>query len=429
MLSFFIALTLFDNGVFIFMKLFGLEIRRIKDADTTLPNESRAAGSFNYFSGMTVKQMLSNTTVASCVSLIADTIGMLSCNVYKKTGQGREKDTRPTLSYVLTKKPNFIDTPFIFKQTIMMHLLLRGNAFLFIGRNPDFSVKSLIPLDPDLVEIKFDSNGDVYYQYNYNGKSYKYTSDYILHIPAYRYNTIRGLSPMEYANHAARLGLTLDEYTNDSFDGGIHSKLLVTVPKEESKWSKEDSQKLVERLTAAYGGRENQNKPMVLSRGLTAQPLNMATNQDSQLTENRTFSEKEVAKIYRVPLYMLGKDDGKFTNNEQANTFFLQNTLGPWMVRIQQYLDRLLTYPFASDHYVEFDPDTMLRADYKSRLEAERNGLQSGIYTLNQIMDMENLPRVKEDWGDKHFMPVNLSTMDKIAAQPLQNVKENSNEG
>ena len=234
---------------------------------------------------------------------------------------------------------------------------------------------------------------------------------------------------MEYANHAARLGLTLDEYTNDSFDGGIHSKLLVTVPKEEAKWSKEDSQKLVERLTAAYGGRENQNKPMVLSRGLTAQPLNMATNQDSQLTENRTFSEKEVAKIYRVPLYMLGKDDGKFTNNEQANTFFLQNTLGPWMVRIQQYLDRLLTYPFASDHYVEFNPDTIMYADYKSRLEAERNGFQSGIYTLNQIMDMENLPRVKEEWGDIHFMPVNLSTIDKIAAQTLQDAKENSNEG
>lgn len=415
----------FNNGVFYFMKLFGLEVRRIADADTSLPNESRAAGYTNIYRAMTARELLSNTTVASCVSLIADSVALLSCNVYKKTAHGRERDDRPTLSYVLHKAPNFYDSPFTFKQTIMMHLLLKGNAFLFIARNFDYSVKSLTPLDPDLVDIKFDSAGDVYYEYRYNGKTYKYTTEHILHIPAYRYNTIRGLSPMEYANHAARLGLTLDEYTNDSFDGGIHSKLLVTVPKEEAKWSKEDSQKLVERLTAAYGGRENQNKPMVLSKGLTAQPLNMATNQDAQLTENRTFSEKEVAKIYRVPLYMLGKDDGKFTNNEQANTFFLQHTLTPWLVRIQEYFNRLLTYPFASDHYVEFDTDTMLRADYKSRLEAERSGLQSGIYTLNQILDMENLPRVKEDWGDKHFMPVNLSTMDKISAQPLSQAQNN----
>lgn len=410
------------------MKFLGLEIRKIKDADKDLPNVSRDAGYNNLFGNMSTVDLLSNSTVAACSFLLADSIAQLSTHVYQRTDTGRRRDDRPSLAYLLQTAPNFYDTPFTFKQTIMLHLALKGNAFIYTGRNPDFSVKILIPLDPSLVDIKFDSSGDVYYEYHKNGKTFKYTTDYILHIPAYRYNTIRGMSPIEYANHCAKLGLSLDQYTFDSFDGGIQNKLLVTVPKEETKWTKEESKKLTERLMSAYGGAENRNKPMVLSKGLTAQPLNLASNQDNQLAENRNFTEKEIAKIYRVPLYMLGKDDSKFTNQEQANTFFLQHTLTPWLVRIQQYFDRLLTYPFKYDHYVEFDTDTMLRADYASRIDGEIKGLHGGLYTLNQIMDMENLPRVKEDFGDKHFMPVNISTMDKIAVQPLDSDSANNAE-
>lgn len=406
------------------MKILGLEIRKA-DKNTDLPVVPRSAGNSNFWGQLSTPQLLSNTTVSSCVSLISDSIASLSCHIYKRTANGRMRDDRPNLAYLLHTAPNYYDTPFTFFQTIGLHLTLKGNAFIFIVRYWDYSVKALIPLDPDRVDIKFDEAGEIYFEYRApDNKTYKYSTEHILHIPAYRYNTIRGLSPMEYANHAARLGLTLDEYTNYSFDGGIHSKLLVTVPKEESKWTKEESEKLSERLMNAYGGKENSNKPMILSKGLTAQPLNLATNSDAQLSENRTFSEKEVAKIFRVPLYMLGKDDSKFTNQEQANTFFLQHTLTPWLVRIQQYFNRLLTYPFRDDHYIEFDTDSMLRADYKSRMEMYSKGLQSGIYTPNQIYDMENLPRTTEEWGNKHFMPVNISTTDKIANQQIPDSAE-----
>ena len=327
------------------------------------------------------------------------------------------RDDRPSLSYLLRKRPNFYDAPFTFKQTVTTDLLLDGNAFIFIGRNPDGSPKSLIPLPPEWVVIKFDDAGDVYYEYHYKGQIYKYTPDYVLHIPAYRFGTIRGVSPLAYSYHAARLGLTLDEYTNDSFDGGIHSKLLIEVPNDEKKFSKEDAQKLKERIMSAYGGREHANDPFIVANGMKASALNISSNADAQLAENRSYSEREVAKIFRVPLYMLGKDDSKFSNQEQANTFFLQHTLSPWVVREQQYLDRLLTYPFQNDHYVEFDTDTMLRVDYKSRMEMYIKGITNGVYTPNQIYERENLPKTKETWGDQHFMPVNLSTVDKIAAQ------------
>lgn len=407
------------------MKLLGLEVRKLSKADKDLPNQSRDAGQRYILSELSVKQQLMNNTVASCAFLLADTIGQLSCHVYKHDDYGRKRDTTSSLSYVLEKSPNFYDVPFTFKNTIVLHLALKGNAFIFIGRNSDYSVKSLTPLDPDLVDIKYDTQGDIYYEYRYNGKIYKYTSEHILHIPAYRYNTIRGLSPIQYAYLCVQLGVELEEYTFDQFDGGIQNKLMVKVPKEERNWTKEDSKKLKERIMSNYGGKENRTSPLILSKGLEATPLNLATNADAQLSENRIFSEKEVAKIYRIPLYMLGKDDSKFTNQEQAASFFLQNTLSPWLVRIQQYLSKLLVYPYKNDYYVEFDPSTLLRADYKTRIEGEIKGLHGGLYTPNQVLDMENLPRIKDDYGDKHFMPVNISTMDKIAQQTVEEAKSN----
>ena len=413
------------------MNFLGLEIRKagIK-ADKQLPSTSRPAerGSLLFSPNMGRGELMKNTTVSACVMLIADSIAQMTCNVYKKTDKGRIRDDRPNLSYLLRKRPNFYDAPFTFKQTVTTDLLLDGNAFIFVGWNPDGSPKSLTPLPPESVRIRFDDNGDVYYEYYYVGKIYKYRPDNVLHIPAYRFGVIRGVSPLAYAFHAAKLGLTLDEYTNDSFDGGVHSKLLIEVPVTEKKFDENDAQKLKERILSAYGGRSHANDPFIVANGMKASSLDLASNADAQLAENRTYSEREVAKIFRVPLYMLGKDDSKFTNQEQANTFFLQHTLNPWVVRLQQYLDRLLTYPYSSDHYVEFDTDTMLRADYKSRMEMYTKGLTNGVYTPNQIFERENLPKTSEAWGDQHFMPVNLSTVDKIAAQPVDDAKKNSKE-
>lgn len=396
------------------MKLFGIEIRKIRN-DTrhvVLPSSS-SGGMFYYSPRMSTGEMLANSTVNACVNIIADAVASLSLNVYRKGRNGRTRADNVELSRVLRRFPNYYDTPYTFKQQLMLHLLLKGNAFIFIERNTDYTVRALYPLDPDAVKVRMDESRDVYFEYTVDGHVYRYNTESILHIPAIRYNRLRGLSPMEYATHSAKTGLELEEYTQSYFDGGIHSKLLVTVPVESKNWTKDDSQKLTEQLLDAYGGNRNANKPLILSKGLTATPININGNSDSQLVENRKFSEKEIAKIFRVPLFMLGSEQSKFTNMEQANTNFLQHTLTPWIVRIQEYFNRLLPSDLQDTCYVEFDTDTMLRADYNTRMTNYVKGLQSGIYTLNQVLEMENLPKVKEDYADKHIMLENYKAMDE----------------
>lgn len=400
------------------MKLFGIEIRRVQNSTENIPDGYSAGGSlWHYAPTMSTSQLLSNTTVNACVNIIADAVAVLSCNVYKTTETGRIKDEKLSLSKLLKRNPNYYDTAFTFKQRIMMHLLLKGNAFIFVERNADYSPKALYALDPSCVDIKQDSEGEVYYEYRCNNTTYKYNSQKILHIPAIRYNSLRGLSPLEYASLSAQTGLALDEYTANFFNGGLQNKLIVEVPQDAQHWTKDDSQKLSERLVSAYGGADNAHKPLILTKGLKATPVSLAGNSDSQLVENRAYSEKEIAKIFRVPLFMLGSENSKFTNQEQANTYFLQHTLTPWLVRLQEYLDRLIVYPYKDTHYVEFDTNTMLRADYTARMDGYVKGFTNGIYTLNDILKKENMPEVADDYANKHFIQVNMSTMDKIAQQ------------
>lgn len=427
------------------MKILGLELRKappvtVKNDTKDVPvNKSDYGNIFVFSPYMTVGEMLANTTLASCVYIIADAVASLSFVVYRNKDDSRERATDMPLYRLFTRRPNENDTPFIFKKKILLHLLLKGNAFIFVERDRNFQPTALYTLDPSSVEIKKTDEGEVYYLYRSAGKTYKYNRDTILHIPAIRYDRLRGFSPIEYATHSAKTGLELDEYTYNYFDGGIHSKIMLTVPKEVQNWTKADSDQLIARFLETYGGKENANKPLILNKGLTGQPLNLAGNGDSQLVELRAFSEKEIAKIYRVPLFMLGKDSAKFTNMEQMNTFFLQQTLTPWLVLLNQYFSTLIPSWMQDDYYAEFDPNTILRADANTRFNNYIKGFNNGIYTLNEIRKMENLPKIDEDFGDKHFLQLNMSPISDIESMEdkengknpdsdNQN-KDNNNEG
>ena len=401
------------------MKFLGLELSRSKKTQEKtqekLPVESSVYGGdsviFHYSPYMTVSELMANTTVNACVSIIADTIASLSCNVYRKDSNGRHREDKAPLFPLVRRTPNPEEKAFTFWQKTMLFLLLKGNAFIFVERASDYSPTALYTLDPDRVTIKRTDKGKIYYTYRLNGQEYKYSPETILHIPAYTLGGLRGISPLEYSTHAARLGLTLDEYTNQSFDGGYHQKIALEVDEDlRRNWHKENSKELIELFKMSFGGKEKQNDPIVMAKA-KVKPLDLPSNSDSQLTENRAYSEKEISKIFRVPLFMLGSENSKFTNMEQSNTFFLRHTLTPWLVRLQQYFDTLLTYPY-NDCYVEFDTDTLIRADFNTRWANHRANFQAGLFTLNNIMDMENMPRVTEPYGDVHFGLENYKPLD-----------------
>lgn len=397
------------------MKFFGLEIRRAGKKTSPAPRYAENnTGALRYSPRMSVAELMANSTVNSCVNIIADGVAVLPLNVYRELPDGgREKTGSESLNEVLKLRANFFQKPFVFKKQVMCHLLLRGNAYVFIERNGS-DVTGLYALDPERVEVKKFSDRNEYYYvyYDAQGARFQYTADNIIHIPAFVWDGVYGLSPIEAAARAPGIGNALDEYTANAFDGGIHAKLLVTVPQSERNWTKEDSQKLSARLVESYGGAENSKKPMILSKGLTAQPLNLSSNDDAQLLENKNFSVKEIAKIFRVPLSMLGESDAKYNNNEQQARNFLNNTLAPWLTLLQEHFIDLIPFYERGGCYFEFNTNAMIWADLTTRIKTYSEQLTHGMITLNEVRRRENLPLYPAELGDKPLVAVNVAPLE-----------------
>ena len=396
------------------MRIFGFEIRRTADAmPISRLTTQWSAESLNYWPSMTVSQLMVNATVNACVGTISDAVAVLPARVYRRLPDGgRMLEDKSPLSDLLKLRPNPNQLPITFKTQLMMHLLLRGNAFIFIDRDKDGRPQGLYPLPPDRVEIHgYSDRNSYWYRYNADGSSYDLTADRLLHIPAMVWEGPRGLSPIEYSYQSASLGNTMDRYAARSFDGGIHSKLKVTVPQTERNFSDADAKKLKERLLQAYGGPDHAGDPFILTQGMTADALNMPDNTGSQFVENRTYTTKEVAKIFRVPLSMLGESDAKYNNNEQQQRNFLQLTLNPWLRRLEEHLGLLLPIYDRADCYIEFDRNAMLQADSNIRIENYVKQFTNGQLSLNDINRMENRPLIDGAIGDIRFAPVNLAPL------------------
>ena len=175
------------------MKLFGFEIKKSKKSENYPQVYSTSGGVWYYSPKMTVGELLANTTVNACVNIISDAVSSLSCNVYTKTNDGRQKDTSGELSKLLKYCPNDEDTHFTFFQQIMLHLLLRGNAYIFVERE-GFSGKicALRALDPETVSINRDLENQLYYTVSTDHGALKDTPLNILHSPAIKSNRVPG---------------------------------------------------------------------------------------------------------------------------------------------------------------------------------------------------------------------------------------------
>ena len=106
------------------------------------------------------------TAVYSCVRILAEAVAGLPLHLYKYTESGgKAKATDHPLYLLLHDEPNPEMSSFVFRETLMTHLLLWGNAYAQIIRNGKGEVVALYPLMPNKMTVDRDSNGQLYYTY------------------------------------------------------------------------------------------------------------------------------------------------------------------------------------------------------------------------------------------------------------------------
>ena len=360
------------------------------------------------------------SAVYACVRVIAETIASLPFHVYEATDEGSRKAVEHPLYRLIHDEPNLEMTSFVWRETMLTHLLLYGNSYCQIIRTGRSQIDSLYPLLPDRMEVDRDSAGTLTYTYSANsGQTVKLRPEDVLHIPGLGFDGIMGYSPLALEKNAIGLGLAAEEYGSKFFSNGARPSGILTHPN-----TVKDPKKLRDSWNAAYGGSNNSGRVAVLEENMSYTPISMP-NSEAQFLETRKFQVSEICRIYRVPPHMVGDlEHATFSNIEHQSISFAVHTIRPWVVRLEQAMNRaLFSDKEKGIFYVRFNMDGLMRGDYKSRMEGYAIGRQNGWMSANDIRELENMNPIPDaDGGNEYLVNGNMVRI----AQAAQNGGEQS---
>ena len=385
------------------------------------PTNATSGSSYRFFLGgstsgkaVTERSAMQMTAVYSCVRILAEAIAGLPLHLYTyKEDGGKEKAIGHPLYLLLHDEPNPEMSSFVFRETLMTHLLLWGNAYAQIIRNGKGEVVALYPLMPNRMTVDRDSSGQLFYSYQMNnsdaptmktGTVILKPSD-VLHIPGLGFDGLVGYSPIAMAKNAIGLAIATEEYGAKFFANGATPGGLLEYP-----GTVKDPDRVRESWNKGFSGSQNAGKVAILEEGMKYTPISIAPEQ-AQFLETRKFQINEIARIFRVPPHMVGDlEKSSFSNIEQQSLEFVKYTLDPWVVRWEQSLSRALFTPEEKKQYFfKFNVEGLLRGDYQSRMNGYATARQNGWMSANDIRELENLDRIPtEEGGDLYLINGNM---------------------
>ena len=392
--------------------------------------QNRTAGSgYSFFLGgttagkaVTERSAMQMTAVYSCVRILAEAVAGLPLHVYRYSDSGgKEKAVEHPLYRLLHDEPNPEMSSFVFRETLMTHLLLWGNAYAQIIRNGKGEIVALYPLMANKMSVDRDENGQLYYRYTKSPDEAPTMPDNtvvlltrdVLHIPGLGFDGLVGYSPIAMAKNAIGLAIATEEYGAKFFANGAAPSGVLEHP-----GTLKDPTKVREAWQSQFGGSYNSGKVAVLEEGMKYTPISISPEQ-AQFLETRKFQINEIARIFRVPPHMVGDlEKSSFSNIEQQSLEFVKYTLDPWVMRWEQSIQRSLFTPNEKKNYfVKFNVEGLLRGDYQSRMQGYATARQNGWMSANDIRELENLDRIPEEsGGDLYLVNGNMLPLEKAGA-------------
>lgn len=370
-------------------------------------------------SGITVNRKTAMTYAAvwRAVGLIARDVAKVPLLTYRRTGGGgRERAIEHPAYRLLRRKPNEAMTSFWFWQSVMAHVQLRGNAYVFILRGGAGQPLELLLLSPDQTYPVRENGVLFYFTRKANGEIVKLLARDVIHLRGLGWDGLVGYSVIEFAKNSLGLGLAAQRHASVFFKNSGRVSVVLETAHPLDEEAKENLRKSWERM---YTGIDNAHRTAVLEQGMTAKHLSLS-QKDAQWIELRRFEIREVANWFGVPPHKLG-DPTKVSYNslEQENQSYLNEALDGWMVMIEQEVSEKLLTSAQLDrdtHFCEYLRIALLRADTAARNAAYEIQRRNGIITANEWRARENMNPVDAPYGDAFLVPLNVGSVDKLFA-------------
>lgn len=379
------------------------------------PKNSYSSPSYSYIFGrsdsgkrVTDRTALQHTVIYACVRVLSEALAQLPLHVYQYTDKGKERVPQHPLYFLLHDQPNPEMTSFIFRETLMSHLLIYGNAYSQIIRNGKNEVTGIYPLMPDKMTVDRDDKNRLIYRYSRYAEANPNLKEQgeiilkaedVLHIAGLGFDGLVGYSPIAMAKNAIGISLACEEYGATFFKNGATPSGVLEHPGVVS-----DYEKIRKSWHSAYGG-TNSHGTAIIEEGMKYKPISIPNN-EAQFLETRKFQVEEIARLYRVPLHMIGDlEHATFSNIEQQSLEFVKYTLDPWLVRWEQALQKaLLSDSEKGRYFIKFNVEGLLRGDYASRMQGYATARQNGWLSANDIRELENMNAIPDEQGGNLYL-------------------------
>jgi HK97 family phage portal protein len=345
-------------------------------------------GTRNY-SGVEVGEgtALGLSAVYRAISIISGTIATLPMRTLRDTGDGMRQ-----------RVSSFLDNPggamgptsYEWTETVLLHLLLHGNAFLVHVYGGAGQIIALVPLHPLCVTVDYDKDapgGKKFTATLEDGTRAEYDANTLTHIPALCLDGLRGLSPIAVARNSLGTAVAGDRAAANMFSNGLMISGLITP---EDDLEEGEAKTVKDSVNRNAGGWENAGGIAVVNRKLKFTPWTMSA-EDAQFLQSRQFQIEEIARWYGVPPHLLMQTEKQTswgTGVETQNRGLARFSLHPWTARIEQRLSRLLPNP----RFVEFDFAGLERPTPEQEIDLLIKQVEAGLLTLDEARAIRNLP-------------------------------------
>ena len=347
-------------------------------------------------------ELVAFSAVYACTTVISGDIAKLPMQVFRvDLNTGARTPQRADYYTQLMRHPNDYQTAADFMQLFMLSALLQGNAYAFVRRNGRGEVSEMHILDPRTTRPYIEpQSGAIFYRcagHELAGlePDAMIPERNIIHhrlplLPAF---PLVGVTPIFAAAASSAVGLHILRNSQTFFGNSSRPAGTLTAP---GKISKETAQRLKEDWDNNYSG-PRYGKTAVLPEGLKWEPLTI-TAQDAQLIEQLRWSVEDVARVFRVPLFMLGDTQrATYSKVEQLNRTYLSGCLSYHIEALEQRFARAFEFPPTFE--LKFDLSALLRAEIDIRFTAYQTALASAWTTINEVRAQEGLSPV--DGGDE----------------------------
>lgn len=347
------------------------------------------------------------SVVWACVKLLAETVASLPLGIYRKQGTRRVLDMTHPLAVLFAGKVNRYQNRIEFFESVILNLVLHGNAYVLIERRGGLIV-SLLPLMSAQMEVTLLQDGSVVYTYTQDTGVDVISPERIWHIKGMG-NGIIGLSAMDYQRRSLGIAVGAEKATAKVYaSGGKRSGVLMIdrllTPEQRDQ------------VRANFSGLVEQGQRlMVLEAGAKFEAVAMSP-QDIELLSSRKFNVEDMARWYGVPSVMINDTGGSTvwgTGISEIVRGFYKLTLRPILEKVElSMVVNLIPLTERATTEIEFDFEGLLRSDQKSRFDGYRVGIQGGITTPNECREWEGLPPM--EGGDTLYMQGATLPIDKL---------------